>query len=75
MSEVKSPVPETSPKAQIDDPEIAQKVQTRDPEPAKVATSAKKYLTEAVIGVLIGSLVLWVLIVSVSDVEFIYQGF
>jgi len=35
----------------------------------------RKYASEAVIGLLIGLLVLWVLIVSVSDVEFVYQGF
>lgn len=37
--------------------------------------AGRKYLIEAILGLLIGALVLWVLIVSVSDVEFIYQGF
>jgi len=43
--------------------------------PEERQSSVIKYIAEAVLGVLIGALVLWVLIVSVSDVEFIYQGF
>lgn len=41
----------------------------------KRQSPAIKYIAEALLGLFIGALVLWVLIVSVSDVEFIYQGF
>lgn len=45
------------------------------PRTTRAAKLLVRSLAEVVLGVALGALVLWVLVVSVSDIEFVYQGF
>lgn len=44
-------------------------------EDAEVSRIMRRFVAEIVLGVVVGALTLWVLVVSVNDIEFVYQGF
>jgi hypothetical protein len=45
--------------------------ENEEPEPSKLMT----LFAESIVGLVLGALILWSLIVSVTDAEFVYQGF
>jgi hypothetical protein len=45
--------------------------ENEEPEPSRLMT----LVAESIIGLVLGALILWSLIVSVTDAEFVYQGF
>jgi len=45
-----------------------------DPEIER-SSVALRTLGELILGIVLGALILWVLVVSVNDIQFVYQGF
>ncbi len=46
-----------------------------EPSDRRAARFGLRLIGEIILGVALGALILWVLIVSVNDVQFVYQGF